>query len=122
MAVNRENKNVVADYKYAQTLTNTKIEHMFKGLDVIIELSNYENAIKQHKKKHILTSTKHTLAVIIRKKQTKHNLFNYLLAVCFSPVKPTLLESIQNTHLTTCPGIEYTFMSRHMPENLYLGK
>ena len=52
--------------------TQQKYENMFSGLDTLININNCDNAIKEQYEKGKFSKSKHTLAVIIRKRQTKN--------------------------------------------------
>ena len=55
---------------------------------------------------------------IIRQKQTKQYLAEYLSAACFSPPKSTLLCAIKNNHFTSWPGMTSELISKHLPKSI----
>ena len=73
--------------------------------------------IDQHLKK-----TTSSLAVIIRKNETKTDLATYLHAACFSPVVSTFIKAINNNHFTTWPGLTAAIISKYLPASLATAK
>jgi hypothetical protein len=59
-----------------------------------------------------------SLAVIIRKKQTKIDLATYLHAACCSPVPSTFIKAIKNNHFTTWPGLDVELITKHLVPTL----
>ena len=100
------------------TSTNSQYDNILQGLDRIIDDYNDYTIMNDQQKSDRIQQRQHTLNVIIRKDKTKSDLANFLLASCFSPVKSTLLRAIKNNHFTTWPGMEYTFMNKHLSTNI----
>ena len=57
--------------------------------------------------------------VIIRKKQAKSNLAQYLHATCLSPPISTFIKAINNNNFVTWPGLTSKLMSKHLPKSTH---
>ena len=53
---------------------------------------------------------------------TKANLVNFHHGILFSPVKLTLVRSIKNGHLVTCPGLDSKVVNRHLHPSIHTDK
>ena len=56
--------------------------------------------------------------VIIRKKQPKSQLSQYLHATCMSPVPSTFLKAIRNNNFITWPGLTTELITKHLPKTI----
>ena len=60
----------------------------------------------------------HKMSIIIRKKQTHHDLIRYLHAACFAPVPSTWKKAIQNNNFITWPGLTVDLINKHLPPSI----
>ena len=60
----------------------------------------------------------HKMGIIIRKKQTHHDLIRYLHAACFAPVPSTWKRAIKNNNFVTWPGLTVDLINRHLPPSI----
>ena len=54
----------------------------------------------------------------IYNQSTKADLAGFIHACLFSPSPSTLLQAIQNGHLTTFPGLYAELINKHLPKSL----
>ena len=80
--------------------------------------------VNQQTKEDRRTSEKHSrkLNVIICEQHTKEDLAKFLHAACFSPVKSTCFQAINNNYSTTWNGIDYKFISKHLHPSMATAK
>ena len=64
----------------------------------------------------------HSISVIIRKNETKTDLFSYLHAACFSTVHSTLIKSIKNNQFTTWPTLTSTLFTKQLSTGITITK
>ena len=64
----------------------------------------------------------HQAAIIIRKKQTKMELAQFLHALMFSPVPSTFTKAIDKNNFTTWPGLSSKLIKRHLPSSIATAK
>ena len=57
--------------------------------------------------------------IIIRKKQTKVQLAQYLYATCLSPSVTTWTKAINNNQFITWPGLTSKLIHNYLPKSLY---
>ena len=95
---------------------------MFHTFDGPIDLNECDISIYDQKKADLRIEKVHTLALIIRKNETKHDLATFLTSACFNPVKSTLLKAIQNNHFSSWPGMDYKFMNKFLTPNIHSAK
>ena len=60
----------------------------------------------------------HNMLIVIRKKQTHHDLVRYLHAACFAPVPSTWKKAIRNSNFITWPGLTVDLVNHHLPTNM----
>lgn len=65
-----------------------------------------------------LNYTSNKANVIIRKKQTKIDLANYLHATCLNPPTTTFLRAINNGHFISWPGLNHKLVSKLLPKSM----
>ena len=88
------------------------------------ECAHHINRQLQQDCKHESTYTataldkEHKLSIIIRKKQTQHDLVRYLHAACFAPVPSTWTKAIRNNNFITWPGLTVDLVNRHLPPSI----
>ena len=110
-------KNRSAVNRYARQINNIK---------TINEISKQECAhlidiqLRQDEKKLPLATSdrllkRHKMAIIIKKKQTHHNLVRYLHAACFAPVPSTWKKAISNNNFITWPGLTVNLVNKNLP-------
>ena len=64
------------------------------------------------------TSTPHQLNVVIRKRQLKRDLAQFLHGSLFSPRYSTLKKAIQKNFLDSFPGLTESLISKHLPPSI----
>ena len=60
----------------------------------------------------------HKMSIVIRKKQTHHDLVRYLHAACFAPVPSTWTKAIRNNNFITWPGLTVDLVNKHLPTSM----
>ena len=105
------------------TCDKTKISHKksvqsnhlplyLQHLNNIVDDNLIEDAIRASKQEN------HKLNVIIRKKQSKRQLAQYLHAACLSPTPSTMIQAIKNNNLITWPGLTVNLITKHLPKSI----
>ena len=90
--------------------TPTFLQH----LALIAEDTALDQTIEEFKQ----TDINSKINIIIKKKQPKATLAQYLHATCFSPVPSTFIKAIQNNNFITWPGLTTKLIQRHLPPSI----
>ena len=73
----------------------------------MIDKKEFDEALKEHEQK---------VNVIIRKKQSKIKLSQYLCAVCLLPVPSTFIRAIKNNHFVTWLDLTAELIHYYLPK------
>ena len=93
------------------------LSKIFEDLNKLIEAKKNEHLCNQHVKLDCTKSSQYTLAVIIWKDKTQHDLSNNLIAARLSPILSTIINVVKNKSFCTRPSIKYKFIARHISES-----
>ena len=112
-----------------QTKAIAKIEPFFKlfsGLNPLLEVNECAYLCNKQQKidtrQYSMMNISPSMNVILRKDKTKMDLAAYHHASIFSPVQSTLVNSINNNHFTSWPGLTPTLITKNLPPVLATAK
>ena len=101
------------------------LHEAFPALHMLANENDFDNVVAKQKIQdckayHIVEKIRShpSLAVIIRKQQTKHDLIKYLHAACFSPTNATWIRAVKNNHFNTWPGLTIDLIKNHLPKSI----
>ena len=103
--------------------SSKQISHL-QPCKVIKKISNQKKPINKHEERDIDTEIAYHIKelekcnVIIRKKQPKSQLAQYLHATCMSPVPSTFIRAINNNNFISWPGLTPQLISKHLPKKI----
>ena len=103
-----------------QSLNSNKLNHSNRKNHAKQRL--HKNTSKSQDLDDILADFNHSsqqINVIIRKKQSKRELAQYLHAACFSPTINTFITAISKNNLSSWPGLTTKLIHRHLPKSTY---
>ena len=121
MALNKTNngQNITATAKNSRQKRKTPfhVEQVsLKQCAQLVQLQQKkDNSLPKQYCAASLTQKDKKLAVIIRRKQTHHDLVKYLHATCFSPVSSTWTKAIKNNHFQSWPGLTAKLVTKYLP-------
>ena len=107
------------------TCTRRRLSRAVRSVnDITIRECTHHITRQLHNDTHNMTSAltqlhkQHKMGIIIRKKQTHHDLIRYLHAACFAPVPSTWKRAIKNNNFVTWPGLTVDLINRHLPPSI----
>ena len=114
--MNSLNTLVDCNLRLSKKLTTERnkytIPQFISSLNPIVEQNQFDHIIDSHNK------VQNKINVIIRKKQSKQELVQYLHAACMSLTLSTFIKAIKNNYFISWLGLTPELVAKHLPKSI----